>query len=75
VTRFIVLKQQPGDRGPHVYGPIEAPDPGAAVERLADGSTHYLATGRGRYHAIELRHWQAGTWDYTKGRGLEKVET
>ena len=74
----------------HVYGPITAPTAEEAIRRLAEGEglyedsllqrcglelTPYLATKRGRYHAIPLDVWQRGTFDYTKTRGSEKVAT
>lgn len=41
--------------------------------RLGREPNYYLPTGRGRYHALPLQAWQAGTCDYTKTRGVEPV--
>lgn len=86
--QWIVLKQEK-DGSKRTFGPITAGSAEQAIRDLCEGrgenrdslarqvglvSRAYIATGRGRYHALPLSVWQDGTFDYTKTRGAERVE-
>lgn len=70
--QYIVVRQ--GASGAWtIRGPIAASSPEEAIVFLASGFTKYLPAKRGRYHAIPLDVWQAGTFDWTQVRGIEPV--
>lgn len=70
---YIVFKYEYEKFSWHTFGPVRADDPAEAIAVVARGTGVYVPQGRGRYSALPLRVWQDGVFDYTKGRGLEKV--
>ena len=71
---WIIVQHPPNSGGKFtVHGPVEADTGSEAIVRLCTGQSKYVATKKGRYHAIPLAIWQGGCRDWTQTRGLEEV--
>jgi len=71
---WIIVMHPPNSSGKFtVHGPVEADTGDEAILSLCTGTGKYVATKKGRYHAIPQAVWQQGCRDWTQTRGLEHV--